>query len=112
MSSLDEKVVLELKGLMGDDYPLVLDAFIRSADQAVAQLTLAVENNDVKLIETITHTLKGSSANIGAKKLSHICSLMVEDARNSMTDNFKAYHDNIILEYGNVNGSIKELLNN
>lgn len=110
MSVLDEKVIAELNELMGDDYITVFEAFTRSADQAVQELKQAVENNDINAVETITHTLKGSSANIGAKKLSQICADMLEDARNATTVKFNTHLDMVVSEYGDVYVSIKKLI--
>lgn len=110
MNVLDEKIVSELKGLLGDDYITVFEAFVRSADQAVHELNLAVKVDDINKVETIIHTLKGSSANIGAKNLSKICADMHDDIRNSITDKFKNYLDMIDNEYGKVKESIKYLM--
>lgn len=109
MNVLDEKVLSELKGLMGDDYITIFEAFVRSADQSIPDLNHAVDANDLKKIEIIVHTLKGSSANIGAKKLSQICAEMLDGARNSITDRFNTYLESINSEYDKVKESIKGL---
>ena len=56
-------------------------------------------------------SLKGSSANIGAKKFSELCSGMLEEARYSVTENFGVHLNGIVNEYKKVNESIMNLLN-
>jgi len=109
MSVLDDKVVTELKELMGEDYVSVFDAFVRSADSALQELKKSVNELDCKTVEQITHTLKGSSANIGAKKLSQVCADMLEDARNLKVDQFHSQLDMVVAEYGAVVESIANL---
>ena len=109
MNVLDERVLSELKTLMGDEYIAVYSAFIRTADQAIPRLGRAVEFDDSKTIETIVHTLKGSSANIGAKEMSQICSDMLDSVRKSVTDGFSAYFEKLDLEYEKVKASIEKL---
>lgn len=109
MDALDEKVVSELKGLLGDDFVTVYEAFVRSSDQGIQELNQAVNSDDIKTIETIAHTLKGSSANVGAKKLSNICEDMLGDARDSVTDKFNTHLEMINSEYGKVKESISDL---
>jgi len=110
MSALDKKVVSELQELIGDDYLTVFEAFLRTADQSMKDLTNAIESEDVKTVEMITHTLKGSSANIGAKQLSRLSELALTDARKSITDNFASHLSNIQAEYGDVSKAIHDLL--
>lgn len=48
MDALDEKVVSELKGLLGDDFVTVYEAFVRSSDQGIQELNQAVNSDDIK----------------------------------------------------------------
>lgn len=110
MESLDNKVVMDLKELMGDDYTAVYDAFIRSSDTAINELQHAVNNNNIGDVEKLSHTLKGSSANIGANQFSRLCMNMLTDARNGTAQNFEVQCQAITAEYRNLVISIKRLL--
>ena len=110
MSTLDKKVVSELQELIGDDYLTVFEAFLRTADQSLKELSRAVESEDLKTVEMITHTLKGSSANIGAKQLSRLSELALNDARKAITDNFASHLSKIQSEYGDVSKAIHDML--
>ena len=83
MESLDSKTIVELQELMGDDYLTVYEAFIRSTEAYLSELEAAVKNNDVERIGVILHTLKGSSAKIGAVRFSEICKSFMEEAKNN-----------------------------
>jgi len=51
----------------------VTKMYASSVDKYLAQLDDACRANDRKVIKDVAHTLKSSSANLGALKLSHIC---------------------------------------
>lgn len=99
---IDQKVVTELRELMGDAYLTVYEAFLRSGEQNMSDLAAAVADNKLENIKSITHTLKGSSANIGAKRLSEISMEMMEDARNSMVADYHSYLANMQQEFKRV----------
>lgn len=50
-------------------------------DPNYSLLISAYENHDYKTIESSAHTLKGVSANLGLKELSHACEIIVLDVR-------------------------------
>jgi CheY-like chemotaxis protein/HPt (histidine-containing phosphotransfer) domain-containing protein len=51
----------------------VTKMYASSVDKYLSQLDDACRANDRKVIKDVAHTLKSSSANLGALKLSHIC---------------------------------------
>ena len=88
---IEQKVVTELRDLMGDAYLTVYEAFLRSVEQNITELVVAVSSNKLDEIQSITHTLKGSSANVGAKHLSEISKRMMEDARNGVAADYQSH---------------------
>ena len=109
MSALEKKTLQELKGLMGDAYQSIFDAFNNSAQKCVEDLQQAINNKDIHKIERSSHTLKGSSANVGAMRLSKLCDLIVSKARNSDNDGYNDYFDKVMDEYNKVKTEIVEL---
>lgn len=99
---IDQKVISDLQNLMGEDYLTVYEAFLRSGERNMADLSTAVENNEIAVIQTITHTLKGSSANIGARRLSEISKQMLDDARNGLAADYHSHLNHLKREYGMV----------
>ena len=110
MEALDQKKVAELLSLMGDDYPSVFNAFNESALKCLQQLSIAIEKLDIQNIERTSHTLKGSSANIGALQLSKLCDVIVSKARNADDDGYAELFDKVNKEYDKVRDAISKLL--
>lgn len=54
-----------------------------SQDSNYLSLMSAYENQDNKTMETAAHTLKGVSANLGLRELSHACEVIVLDIREN-----------------------------
>ena len=83
---LDMRVIESLKELGGDDDPgLVLELigmFLTDAPQRMSDIQASLARGDIASLERAAHTLKSSSANIGAARLSSCCKSMEELARN------------------------------
>lgn len=87
---IDMTVIQKLRDLGGDEDPnLVLeliDIFLTDAPVQMQRITEGLESGDVKIVERASHTLKSSSANIGAVSLSSVCQKMEEIARRNELD--------------------------
>ncbi len=51
----------------------LIDLFLKDAETLITALRETVAKNDTKLLRRVTHQLKGSSANVGAKRLASLC---------------------------------------
>ncbi|MFW2367015.1 MAG: response regulator [Desulforhopalus sp.] len=75
-SPLDLNVLDALRDLQIDGAPDILtrvvDAFLVSSDPIITQLRVAAESDDREVLQNNAHSLKSSSANVGAMKLSGI----------------------------------------
>ena len=85
----DFKLLDDLKSVLTlEQYTEVVNLFIDNANKRVKELRAAVLVNDAYSIETSAHSLKGSSANLGAQKLSKMCGVIVDMVRkNTIPDN-------------------------
>ena len=74
---LDEAALQRLRDLDPDGRNHLLERVLRAFETSVlrlgAQLVEARENNDMQAIRHAVHTLKSSSASIGALRLSRLC---------------------------------------
>ena len=68
----------------------LLQRYIEDSTRLLEQLTDALENGDVDESRRHTHSLKSTSANIGANPLSKIASELEELARLGQLDEVKA----------------------
>jgi CheY-like chemotaxis protein len=69
---LDPKVLHELKEIMDDDYLGLLHTFLRNAPTLLTEAGEAVSAGDVEAMVRPVHSLKSSSANVGAMRLSEL----------------------------------------
>lgn len=74
---LDLQVVESLKALDEEGGPSLflelIDLFVDDAAAQLRTMQAALETGDIKTLERAAHTLKSSSANIGASRMSGIC---------------------------------------
>ncbi len=87
---IDPKVIQGLRDLGGEDEPGLLSElikiFLEDAPQRMRDITEGMAKGDLGRVERGAHTLKSSSANIGAIALSDLCRRIVECARAKRPD--------------------------
>ncbi len=88
-TAIDPQVIQGLRELGGDDEPDLLveliDIFLEDAPHRMKDISEGFAAGDLDRVERGAHTLKSSSANIGALQLSDICRQIVERARMKRT---------------------------
>jgi HPt (histidine-containing phosphotransfer) domain-containing protein len=71
---LDNEMLSDLKDIMEEDYPVLLETYLADAIVRLGSIdTAACENNSNNLMES-AHSFKGSSSNIGASRLAFLSS--------------------------------------
>jgi two-component system, sensor histidine kinase and response regulator len=92
--AIDARVIQGLRDLGGDDEPELLseliDIFLEDAPQRMKDITEGLAGGDLGRVERGAHTLKSSSANIGALGLSDLCRRIVECARTNHPETLPA----------------------
>lgn len=87
---LDNDTLQTLRALGGDDDPgllvEIIELYLDDAKTHVANLRAALNSGDVRLLERTAHTLKSSSANVGARCLSKVCMELEQAVRNAKLD--------------------------
>jgi HPt (histidine-containing phosphotransfer) domain-containing protein len=87
---LDMNVIQSLRELGGDDDPglvaELIDLFLQDAPARMAEVADGLGSGDFQLLERAAHTLKSSSANIGAQGLSALCFEIEKKARQGSDD--------------------------
>jgi HPt (histidine-containing phosphotransfer) domain-containing protein len=90
--------------------PRVLKAFDSSLDRLLAQLSEARSSNDMTAIRHIAHTLKSSSASVGALELSRICADIEQRAREQQTEGLAPLLDDMVAQADRVRAVLKPVL--
>ncbi len=81
--SLDDlKVRTDLELLGPSVLSEILEKFLTTTDQQVAEIQRAIEGNDTNALKEAAHSLKGSSATVGAARMADICKELEIDARS------------------------------
>jgi len=102
-NSVDRSNLETLKEIIGDDLKEILFNFIKTSPEMIEQIKHALNTEDADALRLHAHTLKGSSANIGAVKLPD---LSFELERKGIDGVTKGLEDNLLnveTELDNVN---------
>lgn len=113
---INTDIVADLKDLMGEDYPFLIETFTVDSHNRLEKLKTFVDNHDIESIKSGAHSLKGSSANIGAIGMEALCQELVTmaDKQTSGDDaspnDFKLAYKKLYEEYHSVLVALGEYL--
>ncbi|OBU68975.1 hybrid sensor histidine kinase/response regulator [Stenotrophomonas maltophilia] len=79
---LDRDVLDELHAVIGDTALQIVAVFLDDAPAMVQELQQAAQNGDEPRMQAVAHSLKSSSANVGALSLSAVARRIEHEARN------------------------------
>jgi PAS domain S-box-containing protein len=108
--ALDEQVFQSLQDMAGANTEILaelLDCYLDSAPQQLQTLAQALHQQDAALLQRTAHTLKSSSATLGALPLADLCKKLEEIGRLGMLNTAAA---NILMaatEYERVRGALQ-----
>jgi HPt (histidine-containing phosphotransfer) domain-containing protein len=92
---LDDSVLSTLRDVMEDEYPTLLEVFLKDSDERIHALHQWVsphdagadppqlDHLDLKALGMTAHSFKGSSSNMGAVQLADLCRQLEELARGT-----------------------------
>lgn len=80
---LDQALVAELRDIMGAEFPMLVQAYLRDAAARLEEIKTLVSGignaAQDEALRRAAHTLKGSSSNLGAVRVAALCAAL-EDA--------------------------------
>jgi len=79
---LDREVLDELHAVIGESAIQIVSVFLEDAPAMVQQLQQAAQNGDEPRLQAVAHSLKSSSANVGALSLSSVAQRIEHEARS------------------------------
>jgi two-component system sensor histidine kinase/response regulator len=103
---IDHSILASLRELQGEDEPDIVaelaQMFLEDVPLRLTELREAIETGDAPSVERIAHTLKGSSANMGAMRMESICSEIEEMGRMGELESVRALISELEEEFGRV----------
>ncbi|MBA1291858.1 Hpt domain-containing protein [Pseudomonas lurida] len=96
---LDPVVLSGLQEVMESEYPKLLDTFLDDSQKRIEALRQS--RGDAKALGRIAHSFKGSSGNLGAVRLAHLCQRLEAESAEAAGD-LEALVDQIDLEFALV----------
>jgi len=98
-SPLDPAKLAELHELMGEELPRLVEQFLDSAPQLLAALGDAAREGDLDAMVPPAHSLKSSSANLGAQRLSRLAARLEQAAREGDLEQAMRLHGRLGAEF-------------
>jgi CheY-like chemotaxis protein/HPt (histidine-containing phosphotransfer) domain-containing protein len=111
--NLDDMPVLDLsylRGIVGEDTHVLdelIDAFLCNTPGRLVELRQALLNEDAYMFEHLAHTIKGSSANMGALRMSALCRQLEQVGRSGQLDGVAEQLVQLETEYEQVKTALE-----
>lgn len=100
------KMLEQLSGLYGRETVLeLIDIYIKSSQELITKIQSARERGDLPAVNSNAHSLKSSSANLGAERLSATC-LRLEKS-SSLTSEVSTLFDQLQDEWDKTLSTLK-----
>ncbi len=106
---LDLDSLNELKGIMGDEFSLLVETFTNDSIVRIEGIQEAVKANDPEAIRRAAHSFKGSAGNMAAPRLTALCRSLEEMGYNGIVDGCQEILDDIKDEYAQVKEALEAL---
>ncbi len=81
---LDKQILNELKDAMGQDFAELPMAYIDSSQQIISDMATALQEKDQATLQRNAHSLKSSSASIGALSLSALAKTLEQQSKDGI----------------------------
>lgn len=106
---LDEGVLAELKEVMEEEFPLLLETYLKESAAQLASINDAFSAGDMDQLRRAAHSLKGGSGNIGAADLAALCARLEAQAREGEVNALPETIDAVLVELGAVRAEVDDL---
>ena len=110
--AVDLTVLLQLLRGLGDRAPIaegrLIDTYLGELPRLVAALRRALDEGDREAMHGAVHSLRSSSANMGAQRLSDLCADLEDRTRAAVPEDAAECAATIVAEGGRVGGALAE----
>ena len=113
-SPLDQSVLDVIRDMEDEDDPdmlaEIIGLYLDKSAELLQSLQAAVANKDAESLRIAAHTLKSSSANVGARALADLCRELEELGRSGSLDNAATRLSHLYDEYQRVDLALSDEL--
>lgn len=106
-SPIDETAYEEFLSLMGATAPMLTDMYLTDVPEKLAIISQALETNDTTLFHRTSHSLKSSSAQMGAFHLSKLCRELEAMGRDGSLDGARELVQQTYREFERVDAELR-----
>jgi len=99
---VDSTIIDSLKEIMGDAFGVLISTFVDDTGKLVHSLSELQKQNDLEVFTRNAHSIKSSSANLGALNLSSIAASLEAQGKAGDISNTTEELSNIVDEYEKV----------
>lgn len=100
----------EIRALLGTDFPRMIDIYEELGRGAATEMKVNLGSGNLEAMVNAVHQLKGSSSNLGAKRLHEICRNLENDLRSRKMENLESRIDGIAINHELTCKQLRRLL--
>ena len=104
---IDEEVLDELRNMLGDEVEHLIDLFLEDTPKLLARLEIAAAKPDYTALRDAAHSLKSSSANLGAMLLSAAARRIEQGAREGKLERPAVAVAVVVNEFGRARRQLR-----
>jgi len=101
-NAIDNNTIEALKEIMGDTFNLLISTFTDDTGQLVQSLTELQQQNNLEVFTRNAHSIKSSSANVGALQLSSIAAELEGRGKSGDIANTNTLIEQLTSEFSHV----------
>jgi len=105
---IDMSVLQELKGVMEDEFSLLINTYLSDAELRIDALKKAFKDKKAEAVCRTAHSFKGSSSNLGAVELVELLRKMEDCGREKKLDEAEGLLAEVQREYGYVKAAMTQ----
>jgi CheY-like chemotaxis protein/HPt (histidine-containing phosphotransfer) domain-containing protein len=109
-AALDQEVIRDLLDVMGDEFTDLVHVYLEDTPKNLKTLEQAAARRDTAGLIAPSHSLKSTSANLGALNLAEIAKRIEHGARSGSLDNPPEHVRALSMEFGRVSSELRNLL--
>ncbi len=108
LPTIDVSVHNEVRDLLGDEFAVLIDAYLEDTEHFVQAMQDACERDDLNAIELPAHSMKSSSANVGAMRLSSLARELEQQIRSGNPDDVLVQVAAVVEEFARVSRELSQ----